>query len=186
MQKEFPQLSEYLPKNKIYSIPEVLFCSWMIIMIQPILYVVFGLSIAYTLINGLSINNGLSFSSEYLNVFIPTLAIGSIIGLILVLDGLMMSAKIVEVDDIGQFISLLDRKMLKMDYGSKKRIEEEGIYEFKPLNKLESITWLSHVGVQFVQEGKVVIRGPKDYVEELLVEMKIAPERIITISPVMA
>jgi len=54
-----------------------------------------------------------------------------------------------------------------MNFESKRKLESEGIFVFKPLDWLDSIADGSYIHIQLVREGKAIISGPKNNIKKL-------------------
>ena len=74
---------------------------------------------------------------------------------------------IIEMEDEEKFIYRLNVAMFKMNFESKRKLESEGIFVFKPLDWLNSIADSSHIYIQLVREGKAIISGPKNDIKKL-------------------
>lgn len=161
MRKDLPSLSNFLPrKEEPTSDFMKILLTGANIFFNKTLYVVFFLVFVYAVAT--QSNPFGKGETIYLKLFF-----GGILVSIYLAKDYLEDEIVIEMETEEKFISLLDVAIFKMNFETKRKLESEGIFEFKPLDWRESILDMSNIHVQLVREGKAVIRGTKDDIKKL-------------------
>ena len=167
MRKDLPPLSDFLPRTEEPSseLMELLLIG-AAIFFNTILYVVLFLLLVYVIAYQPD-----SFK-EGQGVYLMLFCIGFLFSLFVAKD-LLQAEIVIEIEDEEKFTSLLNTAIFKMNFESKRKLESEGIFEFKPSDWMNGILEVSHIHVQLVREGKAIISGPKDDIDKLRNMLKV-------------